>query len=85
MLILKATTTKKVEPYLDFNSSVNFTALTIIDGKILAGRVCRHYKDSEEVCLMNDFGEYIVKECDIIGLIKSELPFYYDLELISSL
>lgn len=85
MLILKATLIRKVEPYLDFNSSVNCTALTFMDGKIVAGRVCGRCEDSEEVYLKSDRASYRVKESDIVGIIRSALSDYDTLELMQSL
>ena len=84
MLILKAITTSKVEPYLDFNSSVNRNALTIIDGKIVTGRIFRYCKDSNQVWIINASCELRVKESDIIGTFVEPESANINLELIST-
>lgn len=92
MLVLSATKNLiiKVIPYKDFNSSVNATALVIINGKLISGRVIYKNRENGKISLIRDttkfselsFSDFIVNESDIIGFVMKDLSDYDSLEIM---
>ena len=75
MLIVQASKkiVKRLYPYKGFNENVGYFALIICDGKLVCGKIFLNYPDSQEVKIITNFGEFMVKDSDIIGVVHYDI------------